>query len=63
MDRRFRALTGVNIAPGDDANILRVVICRPAKVVAESINRVAHEHDVTRHAEVVATRRTRHSAR
>jgi tRNA(adenine34) deaminase len=31
-----------------------VVICRDGKVVAESINRVAHEHDVTRHAEVVA---------
>jgi tRNA(adenine34) deaminase len=31
-----------------------VVICRAGEVVAESINRVAHEHDVTRHAEVVA---------
>ena len=31
-----------------------VVICRGGQVVAESINRVAHEHDVTRHAEVVA---------
>src|SRR3954449_11713879 len=31
-----------------------VVICRGGKVVAESINRVAREHDVTRHAEVVA---------
>src|SRR3954449_3331095 len=31
-----------------------VVICRDGKAVAESINRVAHEHDVTRHAEVVA---------
>jgi tRNA(adenine34) deaminase len=31
-----------------------VVICRAGKVVAESTNRVAHEHDVTRHAEVVA---------
>ena len=31
-----------------------VVICRAGKVVAESINRVAHEHDVTQHAEVVA---------
>src|SRR3954452_7899629 len=31
-----------------------VVICRRGDVVAESINRVAHEHDVTRHAEVVA---------
>jgi tRNA(adenine34) deaminase len=31
-----------------------VVICRAGKVVAESTNRVAHEHDITRHAEVVA---------
>ena len=31
-----------------------VVICRAGKVVAESTNRVAREHDVTRHAEVVA---------
>ena len=31
-----------------------VVICRDGGVVAESINRVAQEHDVTRHAEVVA---------
>ncbi len=31
-----------------------VVICRDGDVVAESINRVAHEQDVTRHAEVVA---------
>ena len=30
-----------------------VVICRAGNVVAESTNRVAHEHDVTRHAEVV----------
>jgi tRNA(adenine34) deaminase len=31
-----------------------VVICRAGEVVAESTNRVAHERDVTRHAEVVA---------
>jgi tRNA(adenine34) deaminase len=31
-----------------------VVIARAGAVVTESINRVAHEHDVTRHAEVVA---------
>src|SRR3954468_23799762 len=31
-----------------------VVICRRGDVIAESINRVAHERDVTRHAEVVA---------
>src|SRR4051812_8810640 len=31
-----------------------VVISRAGKPVAESINRVAHERDVTRHAEVVA---------
>jgi tRNA(adenine34) deaminase len=34
-----------------------VVIHRAGKVVAESTNRVAHEHDVTRHAEVVAISR------
>jgi tRNA(adenine34) deaminase len=34
-----------------------VVICRDGKAVAESINRVAHERDVTRHAEVVAISR------
>jgi tRNA(adenine34) deaminase len=31
-----------------------VVIRRGSEVIAESINLVAHEHDVTRHAEVVA---------
>jgi tRNA(adenine34) deaminase len=31
-----------------------VVIAQDGEVVAESINRVAHERDVTRHAEVVA---------
>jgi tRNA(adenine34) deaminase len=31
-----------------------VVIARDGEVLAESINRVAHERDVTRHAEVVA---------
>ena len=31
-----------------------VVIARAGTVVTDSINRVAHEHDVTRHAEVVA---------
>jgi tRNA(adenine34) deaminase len=30
------------------------LVCRNGAVVAESINRVAHDHDVTRHAEVVA---------
>ena len=30
------------------------MIRRAGEVVAESTNRVAHEHDVTRHAEVVA---------
>ncbi len=33
------------------------VICRHGKIVAESINRVSHEHDVTRHAEIVAISR------
>jgi tRNA(adenine34) deaminase len=31
-----------------------VLICRDGAVVTESMNRVAHERDVTRHAEVVA---------
>ncbi len=31
-----------------------VLICRAGKVLAESINRVKHDADVTRHAEVVA---------
>ena len=31
-----------------------VVIARDGKAIAESTNRVKHEHDVTRHAEVVA---------
>jgi tRNA(adenine34) deaminase len=31
-----------------------VLICRGAEVVAESINRVKHDSDVTRHAEIVA---------
>jgi tRNA(adenine34) deaminase len=31
-----------------------VLICRNGEPVAESINRVSHERDVTRHAEVVA---------
>lgn len=30
------------------------VICRDGEIVAKSMNRVSHEHDVTRHAEVVA---------
>jgi tRNA(adenine34) deaminase len=30
------------------------VVCRDGTIVAESINRVAHDGDVTRHAEVVA---------
>ncbi len=29
------------------------VICRHGKIVAESMNRVSHERDVTRHAEIV----------
>jgi tRNA(adenine34) deaminase len=31
-----------------------VIICRDGEMIAESTNRVAHERDVTRHAEVVA---------
>lgn len=37
------------------ANIpMGAVICRDGAIVAESINRVTHDGDVTRHAEVVA---------
>ena len=34
-----------------------VILCRDGKIVAESTNRVAHERDVTRHAEVVVISR------
>lgn len=37
------------------------VICRNGEVVAESTNRVSHEHDVTRHAEIVAISLAQHS--
>jgi len=33
------------------------IICRNGKVVAESINQVTHDRDVTRHAEIVAISR------
>jgi tRNA(adenine34) deaminase len=33
------------------------IICRDGKIVAESTNRVSHERDVTRHAEIVAISR------
>lgn len=38
-----------------------VIVCHAGEVLAESINRVAHEHDVTRHAEVVAISTAQHS--
>ena len=30
------------------------VICRDGEIVAEAINRVSHDRDVTRHAEILA---------
>jgi tRNA(adenine34) deaminase len=52
MMRRAIALA---VRSGDEREYpYGVVICRGGEVVAESINRVAHERDVTRHAEVVA---------
>jgi tRNA(adenine34) deaminase len=45
----------VAVRSGDEGEYpYGVVIHRAGEVVAESTNRVAHEHDVTRHAEVVA---------
>jgi tRNA(Arg) A34 adenosine deaminase TadA len=35
------------------------VICRDGMIVAESINKVTHDGDVTRHAEVAAIRKRR----
>jgi tRNA(adenine34) deaminase len=45
----------LSVRSGDDGEYpYGVVIARDGQTVAESINRVKHEHDVTRHAEVVA---------
>jgi tRNA(adenine34) deaminase len=56
LDREMMArCIAVAVRSGEEGEYpYGVVICRAGKVVAESTNRVAHEHDVTRHAEVVA---------
>jgi len=56
FDRRMmqRAIA-LSVRSGEEGEYpYGVVVRRGDAVVAESINRVAHEHDVTRHAEVVA---------
>jgi tRNA(adenine34) deaminase len=59
IDRRMMTRRiALAIASGNDHEYpYGVIICRGGNVVAESTNRVAHEHDVTRHAEVVAISR------
>jgi tRNA(adenine34) deaminase len=59
IDRRMMTrCIALAIASGNDHEYpYGVIICRSGNVVAESTNRVAHEHDVTRHAEVVAISR------
>jgi tRNA(adenine34) deaminase len=52
MMARAIALSKVSGAVGEYP--YRVLICLAGEVVAESINRVKHDADVTRHAEVVA---------
>jgi tRNA(adenine34) deaminase len=56
LDRAMMArCIALSVRSGDEGEYpYGVVIARGGEVVAESINRVAHEHDVTRHAEVVA---------
>jgi len=51
----MRRAIGLAVRSGEEGEYpYGVVICRSGEVVAESINCVAHERDVTRHAEVVA---------
>lgn len=59
IDRRMMTrCIALAIASGKDREYpYGVIICRGGNVVAESTNRVAHERDVTRHAEVVAISR------
>jgi len=56
LDRRMmQRCIALSVRSGEEGEYpYGVVVCRDGKVVAESINRVAHERDVTRHAEVVA---------
>jgi tRNA(adenine34) deaminase len=59
IDRRMMTrCIALAIASGKDHEYpYGVIICRGGNVVAESTNRVAHERDVTRHAEVIAISR------
>ena len=51
----MRRCIDLSVRSGQDGEYpYGVVICRGTEVVFESTNRVAHERDVTRHAEVVA---------
>ena len=51
----MRRCIDLSVRSGQDGEYpYGVVICRGSEVVCESTNRVAHERDVTRHAEVVA---------
>jgi tRNA(adenine34) deaminase len=56
LDRRMmQRCIALSVRSGEEGEYpYGVVVCRNGEAVAESINRVAHEHDVTRHAEVVA---------
>jgi tRNA(adenine34) deaminase len=56
LDRRMmQRCIALSVRSGEEGEYpYGVVVCRGGEVVAESINRVAHERDVTRHAEVVA---------
>ncbi len=56
LDRRMmQRCIALSVRSGEEGEYpYGVVVCRDGAVVAESINRVAHERDVTRHAEVVA---------
>ena len=56
LDRRMmeRAIAAARRSGEDGEYPYGAVISRGGAVVAESINRVAHEQDVTRHAEVLA---------
>ena len=45
---------GLSVQSGIDREYpYAVILCREGEIIAESTNRVAHERDVTRHAEVV----------
>jgi tRNA(adenine34) deaminase len=50
---------GLSVESGEQGEYpYGVVICQSDRLVAEATNRVAHERDVTRHAEVVAISQT-----